>query len=169
MNSTTRLRLALAASAALLPALVLSAAPSHGETKPVPLPLPSPGVSLPPLPEPKPGSDPTPKPTGTEAWEKGRPPVVVVQLPKPWGKTIHVYVQTVDGTAVAPEDYEAIKGMWVTIPAGSLSVEIPLTLVNDGVKEPDEYFLLKITKARGATIDPKQNTAVVTIRDGSQP
>jgi hypothetical protein len=90
-----------------------------------------------------------------------------VSLNEPAKVPVTVVVKTVDDTAVAPSDYVALTGYKVTIPAGSLSAEIPVTIVDDGVKEPDERFFIKVVSTSVGRID--KDTATVTIKDGRQP
>jgi Calx-beta domain len=108
---------------------------------------------------------------GTICWEKGsapgQRPVVVVSLPHTVKHPVTVVFDTSDGTAVAPDDYIAQHGVTVTIPANTLSVEVPLTIVADGIVEPDEWFKVTISKATGAGIG--RASAAVTIKDGSPP
>jgi len=108
---------------------------------------------------------------GTICWEKGETPtqrpVVVVWIPTAVKYPISVLLDTTDGTAVAPDDYAAVKGLKVTIPAGVLRVEVPLSIRPDGVKEPDEYFTVTISQPSSGQVD--KTPAVVVIRDGSPP
>jgi hypothetical protein len=55
--------------------------------------------------------------------------------------------ETVDGSAVAPDDYTASSGTTV-IPAGSTSATIDISIVSDGIDEPDESFTVVITEVR---------------------
>jgi hypothetical protein len=50
---------------------------------------------------------------------------------------------TQDGTATAGEDYQAAAGQ-ITIPAGTLTTTLPITIWGDVVVEPDEYFWLTV-------------------------
>jgi hypothetical protein len=151
------LRLAAGLAAASLPLALLGlGSAGHADTTP---PLPNP---------PPPGPGPI-NPNDTVAWEKARctPTNPVVTLPQPANVAVTVIVDTVDGTAVAPYDYLAIRGLKVTIPAGSLSAEIPITIVADDITESDESFLVKISSPSVGWIG--KDTAVVIIKDGVQP
>jgi outer membrane protein assembly factor BamB len=69
---------------------------------------------------------------------------------------------TADGTARAGQDYVAAVGQ-VTIPAGSLTAQIPLIIIGDMIDEPDEQFSLYLTNAVRARIDPTNSPTVITI------
>lgn len=109
---------------------------------------------------------------GTICWEKGpgNPaprPFVTITLSKVSKYPVSVVLGTVDGTAVAPDDYRALHGVTVTIPPDTLRVEVPVDIVADKVVEPEEHFKVTISKPVGAVIG--QGSAAVVIRDGSQP
>jgi len=93
------------------------------------------------------------------------PPRIVISLADPANAPVSVILSTADRTAHAPDDYVAITGLKVTIPAGQLSVAVPVRIQPDTVKEQDEYFTAKISAPTGETLD----TAVITIKDGEQP
>ena len=123
--------------------------------------------------EPKPpkGKDPVLTTEGTICWEKtgqSQRPSVTVHVSPAWKDPITFVVTTVDGTAVAPDDYAAIKGVLVVVPAGAKSVEVPLDIVNDGKDEPDEWFRVELSKLSVGEIGKKDNGLVV-IKDGSEP
>ena len=54
---------------------------------------------------------------------------------------------TVDGTAVAPDDYTASSGT-AEIPQGSSGVTIEIPIVSDGIDEPDETFTVVVSDVR---------------------
>lgn len=79
---------------------------------------------------------------------------------------ITVSYATEDGTAIAGEDYIAASGT-VTIPAGSLSAEIVISLINDSIEEDIEQFSLNLTNpSDGVRLQP--SSAVYTIFDDDQ-
>src|SRR5690606_36169507 len=55
-----------------------------------------------------------------------------------------VRVKTTDGTATSPADYDAVVETDYVIPAGSLSVNVPVAIHNDSVLEGRESFRLDI-------------------------
>jgi len=108
---------------------------------------------------------------GTICWEKGgtptQRPVIVVSMLTIAKDPVSVLLDTTDGTAVAPDDYAAVKGLKVTIPAGVLRVEVPLSIRADAVAEPDEYFTVTISQPSSGRIG--KGSASVVIQDGSPP
>jgi hypothetical protein len=108
---------------------------------------------------------------GTICWEKGQTPtqrpVVTVYLNDVTKDPVSVVLDTADGTAIAPDDYAAIRGQVVTIPAGASRVEVPLTIRPDAVVEPNEWFSVTISKPSAGRIG--KGTATVVIQDGSPP
>lgn len=108
---------------------------------------------------------------GTICWEKTGPsesPSVTVHVSPAWKTPITVVFDTIDGTAVAPDDYASAKGLVVVIPAGAKSVKVPLDIVNDGKEEPDEWFRVQLSKPSVGEID-KKSDGLVVIKDGSEP
>ena len=107
---------------------------------------------------------------GTICWEKGgrgNRPTVIVRLSEIAKDPVTVVLDTIDGTAVAPDDYAAIKSRLVTVPAGASSVQVPLDIVADGVVEPDEWFFVSLSKPSVGQIG--KNPATVIIKDGAPP
>jgi len=105
------------------------------------------------------------------AWEKPDgdcPPVhPTVGLSHVMDVPVAVSFATADGTARAPDDYTAVTGVRVTIPAGALSVAVPVQIKADAVKEPDEFFTAMIFASSVGTIE--DGLAVVTVMDGAPP
>lgn len=107
---------------------------------------------------------------GTICWEKGgagNRPTVIVRLSEIAKDPVTVVLDTVNGTAVAPDDYVAISGLLVTVPAGASSVQVPLDIVADAVVEPDEWFFVSLSKPSVGQIG--KNPATVIIKDGAPP
>ena len=67
---------------------------------------------------------------------------------------------TIDGSAMAPDDYVAVSNQ-ATIPIGETVCEIPVSIVGDTNDEPDEYFTLSIDTAGSVTM--LRNTARAVI------
>ncbi|MET0551964.1 MAG: Calx-beta domain-containing protein [Vicinamibacteria bacterium] len=97
-------------------------------------------------------------PAGTAAF--------VVTLSAPSAEPVTVDYATVDDTARAGTDYVAASGT-LTFPPGALTAQIPVTILADGMDEPDEQFRLDLSAASGAIL--ADNTAVATIVDGDPP
>ena len=78
------------------------------------------------------------------------------------------------GLATAGVDYIATPGS-VTIPAGSTTATIPVTIIGDNVTEPDEGFLITISSndvnitsnQATATIQDDEETPTISIADAS--
>jgi hypothetical protein len=149
-NRRLRQRFAVAVAALALPASAVFVAPAAGY-----------GCC----------ADPVFSTDGTICWEKGgtptQRPVVVVYLADVTKDPVSVVLDTADGTAVAPDDYTAIKGLVVTVPAGASRVEVPLAIASDAVAEPDEWFWFTISKPSAGRIG--KGTAAVVIQNGSPP
>jgi len=73
---------------------------------------------------------------------------------------------SVNGTATSGSDYVALGGS-VTIPAGQSSATIPVDVLDDSVVELTETVIVTLTGTNnlGATIDPANHTATVSIAD----
>jgi Calx-beta domain/TadE-like protein len=73
------------------------------------------------------------------------------------------------GTATETTDYAKVssppRGI---IPAGSLSVDIPVTAVLDGDNDPDETFFFEISNVTGATLDQFNKKKQATIKEKSR-
>ena len=84
---------------------------------------------------------------------------------------VTVNISTQDLSAKAGEDYTAINNQLVTIPAGQLSVNVPVTVVGDTFAEPDESIQLRLSSPTNATIADQKGSALLTITndDGEAP
>ena len=70
---------------------------------------------------------------------------------------------TLDGTALAPDDYEATSST-ATVSAGQPNTTVTVPIVDDSLDEPDETFVVHLSNpAGGAEIDPAMGSATVTI------
>jgi chitinase len=58
---------------------------------------------------------------------------------------------TIDGTALAKQDYTATSGT-LTFQPGQTSRTIPLAIKGDRKREPNETFTVELSSAVGATI-----------------
>lgn len=88
--------------------------------------------------------------------------VIAVSLSAASGDPITVDIQTADGSARASEDYLAVIET-VTIPAGQLSQDFVLTLLDDALAEGTETLTLELSDPSNATLDSA--TANLTIND----
>jgi len=87
---------------------------------------------------------------------------------------VKVDYETMDGSAVAGDDYDAAKGTLVFAP-GETEATIPVTILDDDVFELDEHFYCKLSNvrcansARPAVPLGAAHTATVTILDDDYP
>jgi Calx-beta domain len=72
-------------------------------------------------------------------------------LDKPTDKIVTVNYTTEDKIAKAGSDYEAKTGV-LTFPANKTEGEIPITILGDNVKEPDENFGIILSNPVNATL-----------------
>jgi hypothetical protein len=87
----------------------------------------------------------------------------VVSLSATSSQTVTVEYATANGSAVAPDDYEARSGL-LTFPPGTVSATISIPLVKDAVEEVDETLSLRFTNPVQAILSRDQVTG--TIHDG---
>ena len=80
-------------------------------------------------------------------------------------QAVSVQYATRDGTARAGEDYEAGTGT-ATVAAGQSTAQIVVPLRMDLLSEPDETFVVTLTRADGARLDDVQATG--TIEDAAE-
>jgi hypothetical protein len=79
-------------------------------------------------------------------------------------QTVTVDYATLDGTAVAGEDYEAASGTLTFAPAvGTQTVEV--TITGDAVYEPDETFTLELSNPTNAIVADASATGTVVDDD----
>jgi hypothetical protein len=87
---------------------------------------------------------------------------VVVSLSEPHGSRVTVDYRTINGTATAGRDYNAVSGK-LTFAKGETSKTIQIPVIGDRVPEVDKAFSLKLSDAKHAKI--ANRTTVVTILD----
>ena len=85
-----------------------------------------------------------------------------VMLTAPALDTVTVDYATANGTAVSPDDYQAVSGT-LTIPAGTDASFIDVQVVDDALAEGDESFTLELLSVTNAAL--VMNSATGTIRD----
>ncbi len=88
-----------------------------------------------------------------------------VALDVPSSLPITVQYTTVDGTAVAGEDYVRVAAQ-LAIPAGELKREIRVSLIDDNLSEVDETFTVILSNPTNAVID--DDKAVGTIENDDE-
>ncbi|MEU4157475.1 Calx-beta domain-containing protein [Actinoplanes sp. NPDC026670] len=80
------------------------------------------------------------------------------------GQNVTVVADTANGTAVAPGDFDALSAQLVTIPAGQLSVNVPVVTkvdANDESSNP-EALQVALTNPTGATLGTTPATGTIT-------
>jgi hypothetical protein len=94
---------------------------------------------------------------------------VTLKLSNPAATDVTVTVQSNNGTATTPDDYQALNEV-VVIPAGQREATIIVKVNEDGVVERQQTFsIVFATLPTGALADPTQNSTTVTIADGTPP
>jgi len=68
---------------------------------------------------------------------------------------------TLDGTAVAPDDYAATTGSVTFLAEGALTQEVRVPVANDNIDEDDETFILRLTGATGAPIADAEGVGTI--------
>ena len=82
------------------------------------------------------------------------------------GQDVTVRVRTVDGTAEAGSDYDAVVDETLTFPAGSTARQtIDVTTTDDSVYEGNETFTVRLSNAAGAGIDDGTGDGTITDND----
>ena len=92
------------------------------------------------------------------------PAVFTVRLSTSAAQAVTVSYATANGTAIAPGDYTAASGA-LTFPAGTTGRTIPVTVIGDGLVEPDETFTVQLQNAAGATIADGQGLGSISDDD----
>ena len=77
---------------------------------------------------------------------------------------VDVDFTTLENTATKDVDYQHTSGT-LTIPAGSLSGTIPVTLIHDGLAEGDETYFVNLSNPVNATIADAQGEGTIVNRE----
>ena len=86
---------------------------------------------------------------------------VTVTLSEPLGKAVTVNYRTINGTAKAGSDYDAVSGK-LTFAKGQTSKTILVPVHGDRIHESDESFFVRLENAKGAKIaNANANVAIV--------
>ncbi len=81
------------------------------------------------------------------------------------GKDIAVSWFTTDGTASGGTDYSAVTAGSLTIPAGDTTATLTVTVLDDGVVEPDETFTVTLADPVNATLADATATGTINNDD----
>ena len=87
-----------------------------------------------------------------------------VRLSAPTGVPVSVQFATANGTAVAGSDYTAASGT-VTLPPGTTSAPVLVTVLGDLADEGDETFTVNLTAPANATIGDAQGLGTIVNND----
>jgi hypothetical protein len=91
----------------------------------------------------------------------------VVSLSSASGKPISFTVNTTAGSAQQGFDYAGVVGQSFTIPAETLSINVPVSLLNDSYFEGDQQFTAKISAVSdGLAITRETATGTITDDEG---
>jgi hypothetical protein len=85
---------------------------------------------------------------------------VPVRLSEPTSTKVRVSFTTVDGTAVAPDDYVASSGT-LSFPPGVRVRRVPIEVVGDDLDESSESFRIRISRPTGASLADRVGSVVV--------
>uniref|UniRef100_UPI002ACDE241 Calx-beta domain-containing protein n=1 Tax=Chloroflexus sp. TaxID=1904827 RepID=UPI002ACDE241 len=104
----------------------------------------------------------------------------VVRLNRVSDRDVQVDYVTIDGTATAGLDYNAIAGT-LTIPADQLQVTLPVGIIGDTLAEDEEFFIVNLSNPRATlpgqpsivasdeTVVIEDGVGIGTIRDDDPP
>ncbi|WP_298516322.1 Calx-beta domain-containing protein [uncultured Kordia sp.] len=92
---------------------------------------------------------------------------VSISIDSPSSSNIVISITTVDNSAIDPNDYTATTAT-ATIPAGQLSVDVGIPILDDFTGEPTEDFTVNATVTSG-NIANSNDSATVTIIDDDTP
>lgn len=73
-----------------------------------------------------------------------------VVLSRPSAVPVTILFTTIPGTAMASDDFTPRVGQ-ITIPAGTTTLPVPVSIVNDNVPEPTEEFQGRLILIPGTT------------------
>jgi hypothetical protein len=102
--------------------------------------------------------------TITEGSAGQAPCAFTVSLSAPSGQAVSVAFATADGTAAAGFDYVAGAGT-VSLPAGTTSVPVPVTINGDLQDETDEIYTVNLSSPVNATIADSQGVGTIVDDD----
>jgi hypothetical protein len=90
---------------------------------------------------------------GNTGLSPATPATFTVSLDKASPLPVSVHYKTVDGSATAPADYQALPDSVLTFAPGQTSKPVTVNVVGDLVDEPNETFHLVLSAPNAATID----------------
>ena len=96
--------------------------------------------------------------------DRTAPVYITLRLSGPSADTVTAFIENVDGTAKAGEDYEAVNFKPVVFTPGDLREDYPVTIWGDEEFEEDETFTIDIAEAVGAEIG-KASATITLLND----
>jgi Ca2+-binding RTX toxin-like protein len=90
-----------------------------------------------------------------------------ITLDRPSVGTVLVDYATADGSAVAGTDYTATGSHTLSFLPGEVTKTVTVDLLNDGAKEPGEYFDLVLSSPQGATLPDTVSRAFIAASDAA--
>lgn len=94
---------------------------------------------------------------------------VAVNLSQAMGVPVVVDYTVTPGTATTTDNDYAVTGTQVTIPAGQLQVNIPITINGDTKRENNETFTVTLTSSSGAPLGTPTQATVTIVNDDPLP
>jgi len=104
----------------------------------------------------------------SEADSGTTPMTFTVSLSRVATQDVTVDYATMQGTAIAPEDYAHVSGT-LTIPAGQTEQEVTVLVAGDLLEEGNESFQVSLTNAVNATLAGSQATGTIVDNDQIEP
>ncbi|MGI0491461.1 Calx-beta domain-containing protein [Alkalinema pantanalense CENA528] len=89
-----------------------------------------------------------------------------ITLSQPATQTVTVQVDTVDGTAIAGQDYVPISKGLITFNPGEQSKTFTVSTIGDTIPEPDETFDVRLSNPSNAVLGTLSQTGVIVNDDG---
>jgi hypothetical protein len=96
--------------------------------------------------------------------EDGGKMLFTVTLEQPRSFPVTVNFQTINGTALAGQDFTGASGQ-LSFASGELSKTIEIDILNDALDENDETFLVRLSNAAGAGIVDAEGTGTILDND----
>jgi len=100
--------------------------------------------------------------------EEGNTLVFDINLSNPSSKNTYIIYKTVDGTAVALDDY-ASKSDWIKINAGTTGVKVSVTTVDDDIEEDAEENMTVVARVVSGNVSNDTATGTGIILDNEDP
>ncbi len=87
----------------------------------------------------------------------------------PLSNPVGVTIATVDGAALAGSDYQPVSLALTFLPGQSTSRSVPITILNDALREGDQSFSVSLSGVSGATLVTPASQTVTIVDDEPLP